>query len=127
MSKPEYKESVILREEEEGGYSLQCVELPGCISEGETREEALKNIKEAIIGYFPEDQELINIYNEDDFNKIILSKKGIEKLIDFIKHPDEKNTKILKESKLILDDNQVKNFGKEPIKVNISFKLKERM
>ena len=34
-----------------------------CISEAETREEALKNIKEAITGYleaFPDDQELIN-------------------------------------------------------------------
>ena len=36
---------------EEGGYSAQCLELPGCISEGETRKEALKNIKEAIKGY----------------------------------------------------------------------------
>ena len=63
MNKQQYKVSVILREEEEGGFSVQCVELPGCISEGETREEALKNIKEAIIGYleaFPEDQELVN-------------------------------------------------------------------
>jgi predicted RNase H-like HicB family nuclease len=30
---------------EEGGYSAQCLELPGCISEGETREEALKKHK----------------------------------------------------------------------------------
>ena len=46
--------------EEERGYSVQCIELPGVISEGETREEALKNIKEAIIGYveaFPEEKE----------------------------------------------------------------------
>lgn len=63
MNKPQYKVSVIIREEEEGGFSVQCVELPSCISEGETREEAIKNIKEAIIGYleaFPEDKELIN-------------------------------------------------------------------
>jgi predicted RNase H-like HicB family nuclease len=45
------KFTIILRKEEEGGYSAQCLELPGCISEGETREEALKNIKEAIKGY----------------------------------------------------------------------------
>jgi len=52
------KLTVILREEEEGGYSVQCLELPGCISEGETREEALLNIREAIEGYleaFPEE------------------------------------------------------------------------
>ena len=45
------KFTIILRKEEEGGYSAQCLELPGCISEGETREEALENIKEAIKGY----------------------------------------------------------------------------
>jgi len=52
------KLTVILREEEEGGYSVQCLELPGCISEGETREEALLSIREAIEGYleaFPEE------------------------------------------------------------------------
>ena len=40
--------TVVLEKDEEGGYSVQCVELPGAISQGETREEALKNIKEAI-------------------------------------------------------------------------------
>ena len=67
MNKPQYKVSVILREEEEGGYSVQCVELPGCISEGETREEAIKNIKEVILGYleaFPDDQEIIKTERE---------------------------------------------------------------
>ena len=56
------KLTIILREEEEGGYSAQCLELPGCISEGETREEALANIREAIEGYleaFPEEVEQI--------------------------------------------------------------------
>ena len=45
------KFTVVLREEAEGGYSAQVVELPGCISQGENREEALKNIGEAIEGY----------------------------------------------------------------------------
>ncbi len=50
--------TVILREEEEGGYSVQCLELPGAISEGETKREALKNAREAIKGFleaFPEE------------------------------------------------------------------------
>jgi len=34
--------------QEEGGSTVQCVETPGAISLGETREEALANIKEAI-------------------------------------------------------------------------------
>jgi predicted RNase H-like HicB family nuclease len=52
------KFTVILREEPEGGYSAQCIELPGAISQGETRKQAIANIREAIEGYleaFPEE------------------------------------------------------------------------
>ncbi len=40
--------TVALRPEREGGYSAQCLELPPAISQGETKKEALTNIKEAI-------------------------------------------------------------------------------
>lgn len=43
---------VILEPSEEGGYTVIVPSLPGCISEGETREEALENIREAIELYF---------------------------------------------------------------------------
>ena len=39
---------VVLESSDEGGYTVYTPGLPGCISEGETKEEALKNIKEAI-------------------------------------------------------------------------------
>lgn len=39
---------VLLEPSEEGGYTVRVPSLPGCISEGETREEALANIREAI-------------------------------------------------------------------------------
>jgi predicted RNase H-like HicB family nuclease len=39
---------VILEPSDEGGYTVYVPSLPGCISEGETREEALANIREAI-------------------------------------------------------------------------------
>ena len=42
------KYTIILEKEEEGGYSAQCLELPGAISQGESKEEALNNIREAI-------------------------------------------------------------------------------
>ena len=42
---------VFLEAAEEGGYVVTCPSLPGCASEGETREEALANIKDAIQGY----------------------------------------------------------------------------
>ena len=42
--------TVILEPEEGGGYSIHCPVIPGCHSQGETKEEALANIKEAIEG-----------------------------------------------------------------------------
>ena len=42
---------VILNPSEEGGYTVVVPALPGCISEGDTREEALENIREAIALY----------------------------------------------------------------------------
>jgi antitoxin HicB len=42
---------VVLTPEEEGGYSVSVPALPGCVSQGETREEALAMIREAIEVY----------------------------------------------------------------------------
>ncbi|MDN7026002.1 type II toxin-antitoxin system HicB family antitoxin [Methanoculleus sp. FWC-SCC1] len=39
---------VVLEPSEEGGYTVYVPSLPGCISEGDTRDEALENIREAI-------------------------------------------------------------------------------
>ncbi len=39
---------VILEPSEEGGYTTTVPSLPGCISEGNTKDEALKNIREAV-------------------------------------------------------------------------------
>lgn len=39
---------IILEEQDEGGFTVYVPSLPGCISEGENVEEALKNVKEAI-------------------------------------------------------------------------------
>ncbi|RXE56275.1 hypothetical protein ABH15_09095 [Methanoculleus taiwanensis] len=39
---------VVLEPSEEGGYTIYVPSLPGCISEGDTKEEALENIREAI-------------------------------------------------------------------------------
>jgi predicted RNase H-like HicB family nuclease len=42
--------TVILEPEEEGGYSVHCPALAGCHSQGDTLDEALINITEAISG-----------------------------------------------------------------------------
>jgi len=45
------KFKVILEKAEEGGYVVYVPSLPGCVSQGETKEEAIENIKEAIEVY----------------------------------------------------------------------------
>ncbi len=42
---------VLLYTGEDGYFVAECPSLPGCISQGKTKEEALANIKEAITGY----------------------------------------------------------------------------
>ncbi|HYT42435.1 MAG TPA: type II toxin-antitoxin system HicB family antitoxin [Methylomirabilota bacterium] len=49
--------NVIFQKEEEGGYSVWVPSLPGCASQGETFEEALNNIKEAISLYLEDQQD----------------------------------------------------------------------
>jgi predicted RNase H-like HicB family nuclease len=45
------KLKIVLELGEDKGYTVYVPSLPGCISEGNTREEALENIKEAILLY----------------------------------------------------------------------------
>jgi predicted RNase H-like HicB family nuclease len=40
--------TVILEQEADGGYVVSVPTLPGCVSQGDTRTEALANIREAI-------------------------------------------------------------------------------
>lgn len=42
---------VIIEQDEDGVFIAECPALPGCISQGETRREALQNIADAIEGY----------------------------------------------------------------------------
>ncbi|MGH9426322.1 MAG: type II toxin-antitoxin system HicB family antitoxin [Terriglobia bacterium] len=42
---------VMIEPDEDGVFVAECPTLPGCISQGKTRSEALGNIKDAIVGY----------------------------------------------------------------------------
>ena len=42
---------VIIYPGEDGYWVAECPSLPGCISQGKTKEEAITNIREAIEGY----------------------------------------------------------------------------
>ena len=51
---------VVLEPSDEGGYTVYVPSLPGCISEGETVQDAMKNIREAIRLYLePIDDDLV--------------------------------------------------------------------
>ena len=52
---------VILEPSEDGGYTALVPSLPGCISEGDTREEALANIREAIELYLEPVEEFTSL------------------------------------------------------------------
>lgn len=66
---------VILTPGEDGYWVAEVPSLPGCISQGKTREEAPTNIKEAIEGYIaalkddgipvPEDEEFLKLLKGD--------------------------------------------------------------
>jgi len=43
------KFTVVLQPEVDGGYSVVCPAIPGCVSQGDTLDEALANIREAIL------------------------------------------------------------------------------
>ncbi|MCA9413300.1 MAG: type II toxin-antitoxin system HicB family antitoxin [Candidatus Omnitrophica bacterium] len=52
------KYKIVLKQSEEG-YSVSCPGLPGCWSQGETEEEALVNIQDAIREYLAARDDLI--------------------------------------------------------------------
>ncbi len=45
------KYRIRVEQDEDGTYVAECSSLPGCISQGKTRAEAIKNIKDAMKGY----------------------------------------------------------------------------
>ena len=42
---------VVIEQDEDGVYVAEAPALPGCVSQGQTRTEAINNIKEAIVAY----------------------------------------------------------------------------
>jgi len=65
---------VVVQPDEDGVFVAECPSLPGCISQGKSREEALANIKDAMQGYlaslkkhnepvpFPITEEIIDVH-----------------------------------------------------------------
>ncbi len=70
--------TIILMPEEEGGYSVEVPALPGCYTQGETREEAIAMVKEAIELYL----ESCKAHDEP-----IPEESGVESLVVEVKEP----------------------------------------
>ena len=65
------KFKILLELSEEGGFTAIVPSLPGCISEGNSKAEALKNIQEAIELYLdPVDDDIMCM---QDFEEAVLS------------------------------------------------------
>ncbi len=72
------KYTVILVPEEEGGYSVEVPALPGCYTQGETKDEAISMAKEAIELYL----ESCKAHSEP-----MPEERGVESLIVEVKEP----------------------------------------
>ena len=58
------KLKVVLEPSDDGGFTVFVPALPGCISEGESKEEAIKNIREAIQLYLEPVEDDLNLSSE---------------------------------------------------------------
>ena len=64
---------VIIYPGEDGYWIAECPSLPGCITQGKTKEEAIANIKEAIQGYIAALQEDNLPVPEDHFDALMVA------------------------------------------------------
>ena len=69
-TQPVFKFNAVFLEEEDGGYSVSVPALPGCYSQGDTFEEGVANIKEAMELYLeeePGDKDWLKYQSEREF------------------------------------------------------------
>lgn len=64
---------IILYPGEDGFWIVECPSLPGCISQGKTKEEAIENMKEAIHGYIAALEEDKLPIPEENFETMVLA------------------------------------------------------
>ncbi len=63
---------IILYPGEDGYWVAECPSLPGCISQGKTKEEAIANIREAIELYIEDMIENGEIVPEDQLDRMVV-------------------------------------------------------
>jgi predicted RNase H-like HicB family nuclease len=68
----QHTRQVILYKDEDDYWVVECPSLKGCNSQGKTKEEALSNIKEAIVGYVTALKEDGLVVPEDSFETFLV-------------------------------------------------------
>jgi predicted RNase H-like HicB family nuclease len=68
--------TVVLQRESDGGYVASVPVLPGCVSQGDTREEALQNVREAIELYIEDCIAAGDAVPEQDETEFVELKSG---------------------------------------------------
>lgn len=56
---------VVVHEAEEGGYWAEVPALPGCATQGDTWEELLENVREAVEGWLEADEAALELEETD--------------------------------------------------------------
>ena len=69
----EIMRQIIIKPGESGFWLAECPSLPGCISQGQTKKEAIQNIKSAIEGYLEVLQEDGDAIPEDSMESVIIA------------------------------------------------------
>jgi predicted RNase H-like HicB family nuclease len=64
---------VVMYPGEDGYWVVECPSLPGCISQGKTKEEALRNIREAIELYIESLEEQGRPIPEERFETMVVA------------------------------------------------------
>ncbi len=71
--KPKSKISFTMSREEEGGYSAQCIEFPGIITQADTKADLRKMINDAAAGYFesfPEERDRLQQIKKNEVMEV---------------------------------------------------------
>ncbi len=63
---------IVLESSLEGGYTVYVPSLPGCISEGDTKEKAIANIKEAIELYLEPVEDDLTLSPDHEITEIAI-------------------------------------------------------
>jgi len=64
---------VLVYQGEDGWWVVECPSLPGCISQGKTKEEAVNNMKEAMHGYIKALEDDGRPVPEDHFEAMVVA------------------------------------------------------